>query len=109
MHVTKIFVSLWCKDYLFIKNISVMKKVKSAKVSMLVFIAHGLLKKVEYINFDYIAWLDMLLLVISLITFIYNRDMIHFAIFVILFTLVSLPFAALIQLFVRSLLKSFYN
>ena len=26
LDVTKIFVSLWCKDYLFIKNISVMKK-----------------------------------------------------------------------------------
>lgn len=86
-----------------------MKKIKSAKKSMLVFIAHDSLKKIEYINFDHVAWLDMLLLVISLVTFIYNRDMVHLAIVAILFTLVSLPFVALFQVFTRSLLKSFYN
>ena len=86
-----------------------MKKVKSAKKSMFVFMVYGLLKKIEYINFDYIAWFNMLLLSVLLVCVIFFNIFINLAWYAVLFALCSLPLVSLFQSLVRFTLKSFYK
>lgn len=76
---------------------------------MFVFMAHGLLKKVEYIEYEYIAWFNMLLLSVLLVCAIFFNIFINFAWCAILFALCSLPLAALFQTLARVALKSFYK
>ena len=82
---------------------------KSAKASMFIFMLHKALKKVEHINFDYIAWFDMAILTISLISAIFYRVHISFAGYTILFTLCSLPLAALIEKAIQHTLNKLEN
>ncbi len=78
---------------------------KSAKASMVIFMLHKALKKVEFINFDYIAWFDMAILTISLISAIFFRVHVNLAWYPILFALISLPGAALIEKVIQYTLK----
>ena len=98
-------------EYQLIKNISDMKNVKSAKVSMFIFIAHGSLKKIEYINYDYIGQFAMLINIVLLVGTLFfnfaNNESLVFSMFAT--SLLLLPLFALIEKLIQSILKSFYK
>ena len=80
---------------------------KSAKVSMFIFMIHGSLKKVEYINFDHIGQFAMLINIVLLVgtlffNFASNANLV-FSIFVA--SLFLLPLFALIEKAIQFTLK----
>ena len=88
-----------------------MKKVKSAKKSMLVFMVHDLLKKVEYINFDYVGMFAMFINIFLLVgTLFFNfASNVDSVFFIFVATLFLFPLFALIEKLIQSILNSFYN